>query len=83
MPEWLCDVIVPVNTASTCALLITVRYPTLAWFPHPYAVFQFDIWVVVGIPYPAVREKTPVPLVYVRPVAVEENSPLIVEDVPT
>ncbi len=27
-----------------------------------------------GIVYPAAREKTPVPLVYVRPVAVDENA---------
>ena len=30
---------------------------------------------VRGILYPAVSEKTPVPLVYVRPVAVLEKSP--------
>ena len=40
-----------------------------------YAVFQSVVDAVSGIVYPAVSEKTPVPLVYVSPVAVEERRP--------
>ena len=39
-----------------------------------YAVSQFVVLAVSGMLYPAVREKTPVALVYVRPVAVEESA---------
>jgi hypothetical protein len=38
-----------------------------------YAVFQSVVEAVSGMLYPLVREKTPVPEVYVRPVAVEES----------
>jgi len=45
-----------------------------------YAVLHSVVEAVRGIEYPPVREKTPVPLVYVRPVAVEEKRPRAVEE---
>ena len=39
-----------------------------------YAVFQSVVEAVSGMVYPAVSEKAPVPLVYVRPVAEEESA---------
>jgi hypothetical protein len=38
-----------------------------------YAVFQSVVEAVNGMLYPAVNENTPVPDVYVNPVAVEES----------
>ena len=40
-----------------------------------YAVAHSVVLAVSGIEYPTVSENTPVPEVYVRPVAVDERSP--------